>query len=302
MDFSSWRARSSVTKSELPAFLTEDPILVRELCETSSALANRLVNRITNHFQKNATIAVNQQDECGRTQLTEAVPQNDTPPINNSTNHRGIDIDNSWSLCYAAERGKLEIVRNLIRRGSDVNQRREDGKPPLACAANRGHHLVVKYLLQQEGIDVNMADNEGRTALHEVSSAETPSEWVLKLLLAEPQLNINAPDKKGRTPLWYALSHRNSEVVEWLSMEKRIQIHPLDKQKSARIQQAISSKELTIIGQVLEKTEREMVNGNTLPDRDGVAPLDLAEWISRRLAHGVSHSILSSTLERLNHH
>lgn len=299
MDISSWRARLLVKKSDMPSFLTEDPLLVAELCETSSALANRLINRITGHLQGNAAIAVDRQDECGRTQLTEAIHQNSNPHFSSSPSHLGTDTDRSGPLCYAAERGKLESVRMLLRRGSDVNQRREDGKSPLACAANEGHHLVVKYLLRQGGIDINLADNEGRTALHEVTSSETPSEWVLKLLLAEPELNINALDNQGRTPLWYAISHRNSEVVEWLSMEKRIQIHPADKEESACIQQAISSKQLALIGQVLEKKDRETVNGNI---RDSMAPLDLAKWVSRRLAHGVSYSILLSTLERLNHH
>lgn len=299
MDISSRRARLFVKKSDMPCFLTEDPLVVAELCETSSALANRLVKRITDHLQGNAAIAVDQQNECGRTQLAEAIHQSNKPRVSSPPSHLGTDTDRSGPLCYAAERGKLESVKMLIRRGSDVNQRREDGKSPLACAANEGHHLVVKYLLQQGGIDINMADHEGRTALHEVSSSATPSEWVLKLLLAEPELNINALDNQGRTPLWYAISHRNSAVVEWLSMEKRLQMHPIDKEESACIQQAISSNELTIIGQLLEKKDRETVKANI---RDGKARLDLAEWVSRRLAHGVSHSILSSTLERLNHH
>jgi ankyrin repeat protein len=91
----------------------------------------------------------------------------------------------------------------LIQRNTKINQHCKAGRSPLSYAARKGHWLVIKHLLGEKEIDVNMADNEGKTALHEVYlSWEDTMHQMLKLLLAEPALNINTKDHNGKTPLY----------------------------------------------------------------------------------------------------
>ena len=63
--------------------------------------------------------------------------------------------------------GDLEGVRAALGRGEEVNMR--GGKynwTGVMSAAQRGHEAVVELLLQQPGLDVNMTDSSGYTALH----------------------------------------------------------------------------------------------------------------------------------------
>ena len=64
-------------------------------------------------------------------------------------------------------------------------------------AAGGGHLAVVALLLKQPGIDVNAADNTGRTILHNAASMDCKE--VLELLLNQPGIDAKAADKDGWT-------------------------------------------------------------------------------------------------------
>ena len=54
----------------------------------------------------------------------------------------------TW-LGYAAQLGKLEAIRTLVKVGCEINQGdKHDGAAPLDSAAANGHYDVVEYLLQ----------------------------------------------------------------------------------------------------------------------------------------------------------
>ena len=56
---------------------------------------------------------------------------------------------------------------------------------------------VVALLLKQPGVNVNAADNTGRTALHNAASMDHKE--VLALLLNQPGIDAKAADKDGWT-------------------------------------------------------------------------------------------------------
>ena len=61
-----------------------------------------------------------------------------------------------------------------------VGKIRSDGETPLYAAAWEGHEVIVDRLLIAPGIDINIANNEGRTPL---SVAQDRShEGIIKLL------------------------------------------------------------------------------------------------------------------------
>ena len=67
------------------------------------------------------------------------------------------------SIQMAAEDGNIEVVKQHIAAGTDVNAKEEDGTP-LHYAAWNGHKEVVELLIA-EGADVNAKTNDGKTPL-----------------------------------------------------------------------------------------------------------------------------------------
>lgn len=82
---------------------------------------------------------------------------------------KGVDLDcelkyGSSALMIASSRGYEEIVRLIAAAGGKVNRRNKFGISPLSEAAERGHHKVLRTLVEY-GADVNMLHNNGSTAI-----------------------------------------------------------------------------------------------------------------------------------------
>ncbi|XP_054443512.1 2-5A-dependent ribonuclease [Pteronotus mesoamericanus] len=59
----------------------------------------------------------------------------------------------------------MNVARILLAHGANVNVRGEKGKTPLILAVENDHLDVVEMLLEQEHIEINDTDTEGKTAL-----------------------------------------------------------------------------------------------------------------------------------------
>ena len=80
-------------------------------------------------------------------------------------------------LIRAAEDGRLDLVRNLLKAGANPNAKSDGDVTVLMWAAARGHVEVVKVLLEA-GADPSIKDDDGKTA------AELANDEVAKLLPA----------------------------------------------------------------------------------------------------------------------
>ena len=86
--------------------------------------------------------------------------------------------------------------------------------------------MLIKLLLSQEGLDVNLPDNEGMTPLHHM--AYKLRYWVnpgliigpMKLLLGDKRTNANVIDGRGDTPLHLACGEKNSAEIVSLLIKK----------------------------------------------------------------------------------
>lgn len=154
----------------------------------------------------------------------------------------GID-PNDWTayspLRDAVVHGDIQMIRLLLNHGANPNSKneRENGSTPLVAAAARGEPIdyppIIKLLLEK-GADLDIKDNEGKTALWyaalygEADCVKTlvengadrnvmatdgttafyvitnPGHIVRLKILLDNGFDVNLRDGRGRTPLAYA--------------------------------------------------------------------------------------------------
>jgi len=111
------------------------------------------------------------QAASGNTQetaLLEAADRGDISQIESllatGVNIKAVDRRGFAPLHYALHRRHSDAALLLIQRGSDINQRTEQGSAPLALAAEADDVAVVQRLLDRR-VSVDAVDRPGRTAL-----------------------------------------------------------------------------------------------------------------------------------------
>ncbi|KAG5363506.1 Ankyrin repeat-containing protein [Yarrowia sp. B02] len=99
------------------------------------------------------------------------------------------------NIWVAASDGQLEVVKNFIENdGLSPNAKDENGYTPVHAAASYGHMDLLRYLIDQGG-DINVADEDGDTALHTVEELD-----VAKRLVDEFKADFRAKNAEGQTP------------------------------------------------------------------------------------------------------
>lgn len=103
----------------------------------------------------------------------------------------GVDIDAQDQTCsnaflFGCITGQVELVQIMVEAGADLKRLTRMGGNRLTPAAEKGHIDVVRYLLENTRINVNLTNNLGWTALIETiilgDGGETRQQ-IVKLLL-----------------------------------------------------------------------------------------------------------------------
>ena len=110
------------------------------------------------------------------------------------------DMQNRHCLYIAVESGHLEMTEMLIKNGADVEkaQRSAGNSMPMLHRINAGHYNELLHILYQAGVNINITDSSGQTALHR--AVEVQDRKKVKMLLdlgADP----NLPNRQGRRPI-----------------------------------------------------------------------------------------------------
>lgn len=116
-------------------------------------------------------------------------------------------------LHIAAESGREETVKLLVRAGAEVDRRDNWGYTPLCIAANEGKTEVCRTLIGM-GADPGVSDESGMTPLFFAAKCRRTLETIPLLLAAGADLH--AKDRKGRTALSEAVFCRNRDTVKLL--------------------------------------------------------------------------------------
>jgi hypothetical protein len=132
-------------------------------------------------------------------------------------------LDSSWPCIgwlgpvhMAAKRGHNKILRLLMDKHPDCNEKDSDGTTPLMLAIAGGYEDVTDTLLRH-GARIAEVNNQQRSALHWAVLHRRDA--ILRILLRyctdDPKV-VNGYDNNGRTPLHMAIDMEFEAGVELL--------------------------------------------------------------------------------------
>ncbi|MHB1000127.1 MAG: ankyrin repeat domain-containing protein [Armatimonadota bacterium] len=125
--------------------------------------------------------------------------------------HKNSDIE---KLLRAIEAHDIAALLKLVESGVDANVRDRYGRSALLYAVVDGNTDAVKILIENRA-DINMRDNEGWTALH--AAAEEYRVEIANILLNNGA-EVDAQDSYGNTPLFRSIinSRQRGEIIKLL--------------------------------------------------------------------------------------
>lgn len=160
---------------------------------------------------------VNVKNSSGEAPLDVAIQNGQTSAIAFLLSH-GATVTFEEEMCAAVARGDIATVRRCISENKDRLEERTSksgfaGATPIQVACALGQKEALDELLTA-GADVDVQDDDGRTALH--WAALTGRESIAKSLVSRGA-KANAKDRESATPLHYAARHGHSEVLKVLT-------------------------------------------------------------------------------------
>ena len=146
-------------------------------------------------------------------------------------------VDNKkWTaLHYAAQKGSYELMNYFIAKGTDVLLKTKDGLNCLHIAASNGHLNLCKTLINEINFDVNIADDEGRTALY--CSAQSGNDELFGFI-ADKGTNIFLKTKGGQNCLHIAAGRGHFNLCKTLIEKMNFNVHMVDNKKWAALHYA----------------------------------------------------------------
>lgn len=150
--------------------------------------------------------------------LPDAAQQRDAAAVS-ALLKQGVDVnsaagDGTTALHWAANNGDIEMTRQLIAAGANVNAASRIGAmTPLYMASRQGHAAVIETLLKA-GANAKDANANGTTVL--MIAAGAGNAEAVRVLL-DNGADINAADNtNGQTALMFAAALNRTEVIKAL--------------------------------------------------------------------------------------
>lgn len=197
-------------------------------------------------------------------------------------------------LFKAAREGDIELVKQLVKDGADVNARDEHKHTPLMYASFFGQAKTCQVLIDL-GADVNAKDIQNDTALILAKDSKTA------VILIKNKADINTQDVYGRTPLMYALENNNLDTAFALTLY-RPNLNLLDDRGSSSVMYLANNPNYSVeeaehyqseeflktyqVGEIFDRVMRRQ--DCTLQNKLGQTALDIAktaknEYIVKRI-------------------
>mmetsp|Transcript_10021 Transcript_10021/g.13110 ORF Transcript_10021/g.13110 Transcript_10021/m.13110 type:complete len:808 (+) Transcript_10021:69-2492(+) len=173
-------------------------------------------------------IDVNEMQRTGMTALHLASFNGNDQVVRYLVKEAGVDINQtkggtgSTAVFLCSQLGHIDVLRFLVKYGADVNVPSTRGSTPLHVAAEYAELECVKCLINEGGAKVNIANDDGFTALMKccgIFGAQPSIERrssVVKFLLEKAGADVNAKEKNMRTSLHLAAAYGYVEIIEVL--------------------------------------------------------------------------------------
>lgn len=137
---------------------------------------------------------------------------NDKEMINKKENYKSFVDDGAMLLMDAAQRGDTEAIRVALGQGIDVNISNKEGKTALHIAASYGSRATVSFLIEQ-GANLEAKTRIGHTPL--LSACECGQKEMVELLL-HLGADITVCEKGGANLLHFSLLNGDEEIFHSL--------------------------------------------------------------------------------------
>ena len=151
-------------------------------------------------------------------------------------------------LNIAAEIGDTTKVKNLLKKGVDINERDNFGRTPLIYAALNGHDRIINLLLESHA-DIHAKDDFDQTAfIAAVNRGHVNTAEILLKNGADPSI----PNSEDMLPIFIAFEREDFEMVGLL-LKYGIKINTIDKKGRTVLQKIIESNQVELVRTVLRR-------------------------------------------------
>ncbi len=196
-------------------------------------------------------VDVNQTNHRGFTPLMLAASE-DHPEIAQVLINAGANVnfinDNGWTaMIEAADEGSLATAMVLFEAGADVNLKgARHTRSAAAMAASEGHAHVLEYLMEQ---GANWSETEGSTSPIHLAAEE--GQYDVLMMLLDRGVDVNIKDEHGRTALFYAVEEGQTSEVKLL-LEKGADVNAKDELGRTALSFAAEEDQTTVAAMLLD--------------------------------------------------
>ncbi|CAL1285646.1 unnamed protein product [Larinioides sclopetarius] len=168
-------------------------------------------------------------------------------------------ISNQQALFDALKNysGNMEDVEKCVNEGADVYGMDCNSSTCLHSAAKVEDCAAVKWTLEQ-GLNANSTDTVGQTVLH--TAAEFNSIEVMRYLVEQEKMSLDVCDANGKTPLHVAAENGSNDVVRYVLKHKQELITRSDKIGLSPLHTAINANKIDAVKIILEKEKNITAN------------------------------------------
>ena len=151
-------------------------------------------------------------------------------------------------LNIAAQMGDSTKVKNLLKKGVDINERDNFGRTSLIYAALNGQDRIINLLLESHA-DIHAKDHFDQTAF--IAAVNRGHVNTVEILLKNGA-NSSAPNGEGVPPVLIALGREDFEMVDLL-LKYGIEINSIDERGRTVLQRIIESNDTELVQTVLRR-------------------------------------------------
>lgn len=121
----------------------------------------------------------------------------------------------------------IEKLRTFHKEGKSMNACNRFGESLLHMCCRRGDTELVKFLVEEIRVRLNIKDDYGRTPLHDACWTPTPNFEIMEVIMkASDTSMLLAPDVRGHTPFDYARREHWGAWIKFFNEKKELLQRP----------------------------------------------------------------------------